>query len=128
MIKFKSATIWGAILWVSIFAIFSVIMFAPQLQGNQSMQTAIELIILPILTAFAAYMYFKGEKPNVKDGAVLGIYFVVFSTILDLVVTVPLFVKSYSTFYAQWSLWVGFLETIIFASLTGYYLSKKTAA
>lgn len=122
----KSAIMWGVILWVLIFAVFSVIMFAPQLAGKTSMQKALELIIaIPALSAFAAYMALKGTKPTAKDGIMVGICFVVISTILDLLITVPLFVKSYATFYGDWALYAGMLETIVFGGVMGYYLSNK---
>ena len=121
----KSAIMWGVILWVLIFAVFSVIMFAPQLAGKTSMQRALELIIaMPVLVSFTAYMALKGTNPTAKDGIMVGICFVVISTILDLIITVPLFVKSYATFYSDWALYAGMLETIIFGGIMGYYLGN----
>lgn len=122
----KSIVMWGVLLWVLIFAVFSVIMFAPQLAGKASVQTALELIIaIPVLSSFAAFMALKGTKPTVKDGIVAGICFVIVETVLDLLITVPLFVKSYATFYGSWELYAGSLETIIFSGIVGSYFSKR---
>ena len=69
-------------------------------------------------------MYFKGKKARMKEGFVLGIYFLIIGTVLDLIITIPLFVKSF-TFYLEWSLWFGFLEVIVFSSIGGYLFRKK---
>ena len=122
----KSAIMWGVLLWVLIFAVFSVIMFAPQLAGKTSVQRALELIVaMPVLSAFAAYMALKGTKPTAKDGIMVGICFVVVSTVLDILITVPLFVKSYATFYSDWALYVGFLEVVLIGGIVGHYLKEQ---
>lgn len=99
-------------------------MFAPSLEGNQQIQTGIELAVLPVLVLFSAYMFFKGEKAGAQNGFILGIYFIIIGTILDLLITIPLFVKTYD-FFKSWSLWAGYLETLVFASIAGYYMEKK---
>jgi hypothetical protein len=122
----KSATLCGIILWALIFAEISVLMFTPGLEGNQSLQKMIHLVILPVLVILCSYMYFKGSEASLKEGFVLGILFLIVGTVLDLLITVPIFVKSFD-FYLQWSLWVGFLEVVVFSSLAGYFLGKRTS-
>jgi hypothetical protein len=113
------ATIWGIILWVLIFVVVTVMMFGfPGLYQNW-----MALIANPFLIIFCAWMYFKGVKGTVKDGIILGIYWIILGTILDLLVTIPLFVKNYS-FLFQWTLWLGWLETAIFPAITVKYLKK----
>ncbi len=116
----KMATVWGAILWVLIFVAVTVMMFGlPGLYQNWC-----PLIVNPFLIGFCAYMYFKGVKGKINDALILGIYWVILGTVLDLLVTVPLFVKGYS-FFGQWTLWLGWLETIIIPALTLKYLKRK---
>jgi len=95
-------------------------MFTPSLAENTSMQTTIELMVLPFLAFFSAYMALKEEKPGISDGVILGVYFIIIGVILDLLITVPLFVKSYD-FFRQWALWAGYAETIAFSSLAAFY-------
>lgn len=125
--NYKSATLWAVILWVLIFAGISVLMFTPALAGKQAVQDALEVVVLlPAVILFSSYMYLKGaKKPAIKEGLALGVYFVIIATILDVLITIPLFVKSYGALYGKWTVWAGFLETVIFSAAAGYYLEKK---
>lgn len=120
----KSATIWAIISWVLIFVAISVIMFTPALIGNIRAQNALELLILPMIAYFSAYMALKEEKTRTSDGFLLGIYFVIIGIVLDLLITVPLFTKSYD-FFRNWILWAGYAEGIIFCTIAGYRLQEK---
>lgn len=116
----KMATILGIIFWVLIFVVVSVMMFGlPNLYKDWW-----TLITNPFLVIFCAWMYFKSVKGKLKDGIILGIYWIILGTILDLLITVPLFVKSYS-FFSSWMLWLGWVETVVFAAITPEYLLKK---
>ncbi len=126
MVKnWKSATIWGIILWLMIFAEVSIMMFAPFLQGREVLQDIVHLIIVPFLVIFCSYMHLKTLKglKTPRDGLLTGLFFLAVGTILDLAITIPLFVKSF-TFYLQWSLWLGFAEGLLFSTLTGYVLGR----
>ncbi len=123
---FKTATIWGVILWVAIFVLVSILMFTPALQGQETLQLILQLLIMPFLVVFCAYMYFNSGRNTAKEGFLLGIWFLILGTILDLIITVPLFVKSYS-FFLEPSLWIGYFEGILFCTLTGYFLKKSNA-
>lgn len=122
--NWKSATMWAIISWVFAFVAISMIMFAPALVGDIPTQNALELLILPIIAYFAAHMALKDEKTGASDGFKLGIYFVIIGTVLDLLITVPLFTKSYD-FFRNWMLWAGYAEGIIFCTLAGYHLQGK---
>lgn len=122
--NWKTATMWAIISWVLIFVAISVIMFTPALIGNSVAQNALELLILPVIAYFSAYMALKDEKPRASDGFALGIYFVIIGTVLDLLITVPLFTKSYD-FFMSWMLWAGYAEGIIFCTIAGYRLSLQ---
>jgi hypothetical protein len=120
MIKLKTATLWAAILWVLIFVEVSIAKFTPGLSGNDFLQKIIEIILVPIFVLLCAYMYFNGEKASVKDGLMLAAWFLVIGTILDLAITVPLFLKSFTALYSQWNLWVGYIEAFVVCALYGY--------
>ena len=115
----RMATIWGILLWVLIFVVVSVLMFGfPNLYSDW-----MTLLTNPFLIVFCAWMYFKQVKGDVKQGVYLGIYWIILGTILDVIITVPLFVKTYS-FFTHWTLWLGWVETIAFSALTARSLKK----
>jgi len=115
--NFGKATILGILLWVLIFVEFSALMFIPGL--NSTVQVILHLIILPFLVWICCSMYFKKNKGGWKEGFLFGACLLIIGEILDALITVPLFVKSYSVFYMQWNLWVGFVEMIIFTTIFG---------
>ncbi len=41
-------------------------------------------------------------------------------TVLDLIITVPLFVKSYAVYYSDWRLWVGFAWSVALCVVAGW--------
>ena len=125
MLKFKTATLWGVIGWALIFVEISILIFIPILAGQELLQTILHLVILLFIVWLMAAMYFKKTHPSVKKGMIVGVYFLIIGTILDLVVTIPLFVKDYASFYSDWSLWVGYLELLVVSTLVGYLLAKK---
>ncbi len=121
-----SATLWAVILWALIFAEISVVMFMPALAGLLLEQKLIHLILLPIMAALCATMFFSGSKakPTLAYGLYLGIYFLAVGTVLDLLITIPLF-TGFWEFYTQWSLWFGFAEVLVACSVAGFWLEKK---
>ena len=124
MFRFKSATLWAMIFWTFIFVVVTILMFVPPLTGQLLTQKIILLVVTPLLVWLCSHMYFKtAHHISLHAGLLLGAYFVVIGTILDLIVTIPIFVKTYA-YYTEWSLWAGFAETILFAGLVGY-LTKK---
>ena len=46
-------------------------------------------------------LYFKKAKSGAKEGFLAGIVMLITGVILDAAITVPLFVKSYSTFFSS---------------------------
>ncbi len=119
--NYKLATVWAILLWFIIFAVYSVLMFAVK----QYRTDLLMIILSPLLVLFCGWMYFKEMKePTFKEGMFLGIYFILVGTILDVVVTVPLFVGSFSAYYGDWTLWVSFGLTVVFGGLSAY-VSKQ---
>jgi len=115
--KFGNATTVGILLWIMIFVEISILMFIPGL--NSIMQIILCFLILPFLVLICCTMYFKMNKGGWKEGFLLGVWFLIIGEILDALITIPLFVKSYAAFYMQWNLWVGFIEMIVFTTIFG---------
>jgi hypothetical protein len=122
--KWLAATGWAILYWLLIFVVISVIMFGlPQLSNIN--QNILALIIEIGLVLFCAGMYFKKYPGTFGQGVILGIWFLVVGTILDVLITIPFFVKSYSVLYGSWNLWAGFVLTIIFSGLASGIFRKK---
>lgn len=117
--NFKRALLSGALLWVLIFFEVSILMFGFKLTGNSYYIT--HYILLIFLTTIATLVYFRGKKAKagLKEGALLGLTFVIVGIILDAVITIPLFIKDYS-FFLDIKLILSYLEGIIITSIIGY--------
>ncbi len=111
--KLLRAALLGVLIWVLIFVEISI--FKVGLELSETLQNVIHYILLVPITFFAAWFYYK-SKDDI-NGFLLGIIFLVVGTILDLVITAPLF-TSYSELYLDPYLWVGFVELVV---LTGTY-------
>jgi len=112
----KKAVLFGLILWMLIFVEVSIEMFAI---ASESTQQIVHVIVLPILVVICSILYFKKEKKSAAEGLLLGVIFLAVGTVLDLIITIPLFVKSFSTFYGNFELWFGFVEVLVFCALIG---------
>lgn len=108
----------GMLLWVLIFFEISILMFGFQL--DKTTINYIHYIVAIILVTIASLMYFnkKKSKKGFLQGILLGVTFVVVGLILDALITVPLFVKSYVFFIDPYML-IGWIETIIIAAIIG---------
>ncbi|MBT3539395.1 hypothetical protein HOF40_04190 [Candidatus Parcubacteria bacterium] len=131
--KIKRAIAFGVMLWVGIFAIISILMFTPSLQDKDFYQFLILWILLIPLVLLLAKWYFREDSPTTKKGFLLGIIGVLVGTVLDIAITVPLFVKSYSVFYSNVFMYIGIAEGILLATYAGFEFdatytmeSKKT--
>jgi len=114
--KLTRAILTGILLWVLIFFEVSILMFGLKLQGY--LYYIIHFILLILLVAIASILYFKKVKGSLTEGLVLGVIYIIIGVILDAIITVPLFIKDYS-FFIQWNLLVGLLETIAITTIIG---------
>ena len=118
--NYKRALIFSLLLWVIIFVVISILIFLPVLKDNEmAMQVVYWVLLVPIVLLLAKW-YFKGDAPTTKKGLFLGVFALLVGTVLDLIITVPLFIKSYSEFYLDWKMWVGFAMVIILTTFAGF--------
>lgn len=123
--NFKNATLWAMLAWIFIFIEVSILMFTPFIASKLWLYYLLYYLISILLVGYCAYSYFKIEKKSsFKSGLIVGLWFVLIGSILDLVITIPFFVKSFS-FYSQSSLWIGFGIGILTCGIIGSYLKKK---
>ncbi|MFH1307780.1 MAG: hypothetical protein ABIH72_02925 [archaeon] len=120
MINLKRAVLFGALLWMMIFFEVSILMFGFKLEAG-TVYYIIHYILAVILALVTALVYFNGKKikAGAKQGLLVGIIMALTGIILDAIITVPLFVKSYS-FFLDTYLWIGILLGILTISLVGY--------
>ena len=115
----KRAVGYSILLWAIIFAVISILMFLPWLKDSRSgVQMAWWFLAIPI-TLFWAKFYFKADPPTAKKGFYLGLIGLIVSTILDAVITVPLFIKSYSLYFGDLMLYAGYVELLVLCVIAG---------
>jgi hypothetical protein len=115
------ATLLGILLWVLIFAEMSALMFS----GLDNLaQQIIHFGLLAIFAVVCSYIYFNENEDSWKEGFLLGAWMILTGTILDLLITIPFFVKSYPAYYLQWQIWAGFIEVIILSTISGIIFRK----
>ncbi len=130
MIKnWRTAAIWGLVLWVALVVGISLIELGLAQLEECSRQVFWLLIAIPI-TIFAASRYFKKYPGELKEGLMLGAWFVGMAIILDMIIRVPLFYKF--NYGAYWTSTVGvfggFAVIIICSAITALamqLISKK---
>jgi len=126
----KRALVYGVILWILIFVEFSIVMFLPWFKDHTKAQYVANWVLLIPIVLLCTKWFFKAEVPTTKKGLLLGIIGLVVGTILDMLITIPFFVKSYSLYYGNWMMYIGFVEGILLAAYAGYefdgtYTKKK---
>lgn len=108
----KRAILTGALLWVLIFFEISILMFGFKL--NTTTTYFVHYLVLIPLVVFCSWLYFKGKHTDLsaKEGFKISLFFIATGIVLDLLITVLLFVKSLSFFFVPY-LWVGYAEVML---------------
>lgn len=123
----KRAIGFGVMMWVLIFVAFSIIMFLPFLAGKTTWQYVIYWILFIPIALLTTKWYFKADPPTTKKGFMLGVIGLVVGSILDLVITIPLFIsqgRSYAEglaeFYGNWEILVSFGLFVVICTYAGW--------
>lgn len=116
----KRALVFGVMVWIAAFLIIAVLMFTPWFTDSQlRVQATWWILEVPIILLLAKW-YFKTVEPTAKNGARLGLIGLLTGVLLDVVITVPVFVKSYSTFFGNELMYVGFIIGWLLCIYAGY--------
>ena len=116
--KLIRAIFLGALLWVLIFFEVSVLMFGLKMTDGVNYYI-LHYILLVLLTLIIALVYFRGKvRKGFGEGILVGIVMMITGTVLDAVITVPLWVKSYS-FFLDIYLIVGYILGILVVGIAG---------
>ncbi|MDD2656618.1 MAG: hypothetical protein PHQ18_03580 [Patescibacteria group bacterium] len=118
--KYTRAVLFGVFLWAFIFVILSLLMFSPGLKEQQFFQHLILWVLMVPFALVMAKWYFHFDEPTTKKGIMLGVIALVVGGLLDAVITVPFFVKSYSVFYANVYMYIGMVELLLLSTYAGY--------
>lgn len=118
--KLKRALVFGIGVWIAAFVVISILMFTPWFKESQlRIQIGWWVLEIPVILLLAKW-YFKMDPPTFKKGVLLGLIGLVVGTLLDMIITVPLFVKSYAVFYSNWSMYIGFIWCVVLSAYAGY--------
>lgn len=118
--------IWtGAIVWALIFFEVSILMFGFKLQPSV-LYYVIHYILIAVFAFIFAYIYFNAKKvkANILQGLLLGLTWMVVGIILDTLITVLLFTKTFA-FFLDPMLWLGYLIVIAIATIKGVLMQRK---
>jgi len=116
----KRLIIFSVSVWLLVFFIFSILMFTPWFKDSQlRIQATWWILEIPIILLLSKW-YFKMDAPTIKKGFLLGISALIIGGILDLIITVPFFVKSISVFYSNWLMYIGMIWMIVLTTYAGY--------
>lgn len=124
----KRAILFGAMLWAGIFTLFTITMVVLNLQTRPLLPYFIIWALMIPLTLVLAKWYFKMDSPTTKKGFCLGLIGVGVAIALDMVITVPLIVKSYRIFYTDWKLYAMIFEITALCTFAGWEFDKTYTA
>jgi len=118
--KTLRAILLGVLLWILIFVEISIFRIGLKITGWT--QYLIHYVFLIVFVVLCAAIYYKSKDKF--NGFGLGLLLLLVGNILDLAITVPIFLKGdFSGFYINVWLWVGFLLVIVTSGI--YDLGRK---
>ena len=84
------------------------------------------VIEIPLVLAWAKW-YFRSDPPSLKKGIRLGVIALLVGTLLDMIITIPLFLMGEANFgaaaadfYGDWALYVGFAILLLTSAYAGF--------
>src|SRR3989338_1551826 len=126
--NYKRAIKTGVMLWLAGLVIFAGLVYAPVLAEKPLWPDIAFGILLAPLTLLLAKWHFKKDAPGLKKGIYLGLITLLVSLGLDLIFTIPVFVKSYSLFFKSGLVYWSSLEVFILFVFAGWEFDKTYTA
>lgn len=125
MLNLKRALGFSLMLWVLIFVIVSILMFLPWIKESDTRISVVWWILEVPVVLLLAKWYFKTNHPNTKEGFLLGLVALIVGNILDMLITIPLFISEqssepYAMYYGDWKIWLGFVLLVALTTFAGY--------
>ncbi len=114
----------GVLLWIFMMVWMGILLFAFGIQGSIEQLSAapliIHLVLLVVITSLLTKAYYNSRDK--MDGFGLGFSWVVIAAILDLILTIPLYIiangGSYAHFFSNPWVWIGWALVILVAGFT----------
>lgn len=122
--NYKRGLATGVMLWVVILITISILRLIPWFLDRRLILFGIFWVLLIPEVLLMCKWYFKMDEPNLKKGFGLGVVLLLVTLALDVIITVPLFVKSYSVFFGDWMMYVGYAEILILSICAGFEFDK----
>jgi hypothetical protein len=120
--RFKRAISVGILFWMLIFVEISITMIGLKL--SNSLSHIVHYVLLIPIALLCTWLYYMNHKSKIKDrtnGLLLGLFFVIIGIILDIIITVPIFIMpqggTYASYFSGIYLIVGFIETILIVGI-----------
>lgn len=110
----------GLLIWITGFIIGSIVM----MMAGMEMIGIVMIFVMPVLAALVAWWYLR-KNPRMSEGLKLGIIWIVINAVLDILVLVLAFGNGFS-YFASWTVWVGYAEMLIVPALVGKMLEGKS--
>ncbi len=121
--KFKKATIFGAVTWFIVFILATPLFYAyPNLVG------LLFIFVHIVVALMAKYTYIDKVKATnpVKEGVLLGLYWMGIAIALDIIVIVVALGAGTTYFTeAQWTMPVGYAEFVLGGAIAGWIKARK---
>lgn len=120
----KRPLIFGVLIWIISLAEVLLLVFVLKL-GN-GLATTIHFAFVAILTLLMANIYFKDilVRKSFGKGIFAGFIFMIMGLALDLIISVPVFVKSYGAYFLDKTNYLIFGELILFTGIVGKLKSR----
>jgi hypothetical protein len=115
-IHLKKGIVLGMLLWMLSIAGAAVL---STIFHSEITQDIIFFALFIPITWGAAKVYYGSKGSQLSERAALGIIFILSSLVLDLLFTVPIFIRNYTAYFVNWQLWVYFIEIFCICLLTG---------
>jgi hypothetical protein len=103
----------GFVLWAIIFIELSITKMSIGLSVGV-VYTLHYLLLIPF-GIFCAWLYYRHKDDS--NGFAVGFVILLTGIILDCLITVPFFIKSYAVYFGNFYLWAGFVELILIFGL-----------
>lgn len=115
----------GILLWILIFIEVSILIFGIKVQQTTPVYYTAHVIcmVLFALIVSASYFWDRKIKSSFKEGILLGFIMLFTGVILDVIITVPFFVKDYM-FFLRTDVVLGYLTVLITTTIVGWIMSR----
>lgn len=120
--KSLRAILLGALIWVLIFVEISITMIGLKLSELTSY--IIHYIFLIPMGIFCAWLYYKSKDKI--NGFLLGVIFLLVGVILEVIITIPMFIKGdYVGYFSSYYLWIGMIELVLVVGIYDLIIKKN---